>query len=416
MKISISNIPQIAQNSKVRQIASLYTSLVLSVFAGLGVSYILTRDLTPEVFGDLKFVQNVCSFLVLFVTLGYFYTGSLVIARNKDANKKHELIGAITFIALLMSGAYIVILFGGSWLQAIIFKNNLGIVFRIFAPFLIVYPFELFCLNILVGDNKIFNLSIFRLAPKIVYLFTCWFWHKYVSPLSLYSSLGLYILSMIIFIIYSIYILKPTFKHLKENIKIIYKENLGYGRQLFTGSLVSTVSTQLGGISIAYFIDNTHVGYFSLAVTATMPLSFIPGTIGTAFFKEFTNMASIPKKVVYSTIFLSAIALVVFLLLIKPLVILLYTKEYIAVVPLAYYTAIGATFQGFGDLFNRYVSAQGLGAQLRNSSIVIGIFNLIGYSLIVYLFGVNGAAATRLFAGIVYSGLMWYYYSKFIKR
>lgn len=416
MKLSVSNIPTIVRNPKVKQIISLYTSLVLSIFAGLGVSYILTHDLSPEVFGDLKFIQNVCSFLVLFVTFGYFYTGTLVIARSKEETKKRQLIGAITMIALIMSAVYIVIILGGSWLQSFIFKNNLGPAFRIFAPFLIVYPFELYCLNILVGDNKIHNLSIFRLAPKIVYLISCILWHKYVSPLSLYSSLGLYLFSMIIFIIYSLYELKPSFTNIKQNINIIRNENRGYGLPLFTGSLVSTVSTQLGGISIAYFIDNTHVGYFSLAITATMPLAFIPSTIGTAFFKEFTDMTKIPRKVIYSTILLSVLALVVFMILIKPLIILLYTKEFIAVVPLAYYTAIGATLQGFGDLYNRYVSAQGMGTDLRNVSLIIGLFNIIGYTLIVFMFGVNGAAVTRLLAGLVYFVLMWFLYKKLLKN
>jgi O-antigen/teichoic acid export membrane protein len=416
MNLSFKNIPTIIQNTKVRQITSLYASLVLSVFAGIGVSVILTHNLSIEVFGDLKFIQNVCSFVVLFITWGYFYTGTLVIARSKDKTRKHQLIGAITMITLIMSAIYVIILFGGSWLQSIIFKNNLGIVFRIFAPFLIVYPFELYCLNILVGDNKIHNLSIFRLAPKIIYLVSCILWHRYITPLSLYSSLGLYLFGMIIFISYSLYNLKPSFKNLKENMKILQKENKGYGFPLFTGSLFSTVSTQLGGISVAYFIDNIHVGFFSLAITATMPLSFIPGTIGTAFFKEFTNMAKIPARVIYATIVLSISALFVFMILIKPLIILLYPKEYMAVIPLAYYTAIGATLQGFGDLYNRYVSAQGMGTNLRNVSLIIGLFNIIGYTLIVYWFGINGAAVTRLLAGLVYFILMWFLYKKLLKN
>jgi O-antigen/teichoic acid export membrane protein len=416
MEFSMSNIPNIIQNTKVKQIFGLYTSLVLSVFAGIGVSYALTHNLTPEVFGDLKFIQNLCSFLVLFITWGYFYTGTLAVARSKEKTQKHQLIGAITIVTLIMSGIYIIIIFSGSWLQSFVFKNNLGPAFRIFAPFMIVYPFELYCLNILVGDNKIHSLSIFRLVPKLVYLLTCILWHRYITPLSLYSSLGLYLFSLGIFIIYTIYELKPSFKNLKESINIIQMENKGYGLPLFSGSLFSTVSTQLGGISIAYFIDNSHVGFYSLAITATMPLSFIPSTIGTAFFKEFTDMAQIPKKIIYSTVILSFAALIVFIILIKPLIILLYTKEYIAVVPLAYYTAIGATLQGFGDLYNRYISAQGMGTDLRNISLVVGLFNVIGYTTIVYFFGINGAAATRLLAGLVYFALMWVLYNKFIRN
>jgi O-antigen/teichoic acid export membrane protein len=176
--------------------------------------------------------------------------------------------------------------------------------------------------------------------------------------------------------------------------------------------MASLASAQLGGISIGYFIDNTHVGFFSLAITATMPLALIPGTVGTTFFKEFANLNKIPLKVIYLTILLSGAALAMFLILIKPLVILLYTKDYLAVVPIAYYTAIGSTLHGFGDFYNRFISAQGNGKVLRNSSFAIGITNIIGYTLIVYLFGVKGAAYTKLIAGAIYLVFMLHAYKK----
>jgi O-antigen/teichoic acid export membrane protein len=416
MDISLSNIPNIIRNKKARQVFSLYASTILSTFASMGVTSILTRNLDPKAWGDLKFVQNICSFLVLFITWGYFYTGTLVIARSKEKKQKHQLVGAITTVTIVMSALFSIIIFGGSWIQTIIYKNELGSTFRIFAPFLIVYPFELYCLNILVGDNKIHTLAVFRLAPKIAYLLGCLFWQKFLGPLSLYSALGLYIFSLSIFIAYSVYELKPSFLNLKENISFIHKENKGYGFPLYAGTLFSTVTTQLGGLSIAYFIDTTHTGFFNLALSITMPLAFIPSTIGTAFFREFANMDKIPKKVIKATVVLSVLALVVFMILIKPLIILLCSKEYISSVPLAYYTAIGATFQGFGDLYNRYISAQGLGVQLRNVSLIIALSNLIGYTLMVYLFGVNGAAVTRVIAGLIYLVLTWALYKRSIQN
>lgn len=416
MEISFSNIPQIIKNSKVKQISSLYSSVILSIFAGIGVSYTLTHLLSPETFGDLKFVQNICSFVVVFFTLGYFYTGSLVIAKSETKNQKHQYLGALTFIGGIIALLYIFFIFFGSWLENIIFNNELGYIFRWFAPLLFIYPFELFCQNILVGDNKIHLLSVFRLGPKILYLLLCVSWNKFVYPLSLNSAFGLYLFSSAVFIIFSIFKLKPVFKDIKHNLKFINTSNRNYGFPLFLGALISFASVQLGGISIGYFIDNTNVGYFSLAVSSTLALAFIPGTIGTTFFKEFTKMKKIPSKVIKITIGISILALVAFLLIIKPLIAFLYTSEYLAVVPLAYFTAIAATLQGFGDLFNRYVSAHGLGNQLRNSSFLIGILNIIGYTIIVYIFGVNGAVITRLLAGLVYLLLMLRIYYKFIRN
>jgi O-antigen/teichoic acid export membrane protein len=169
----------------------------------------------------------------------------------------------------------------------------------------------------------------------------------------------------------------------------------------------------LGGISIAYFIDNTNVGYFSLAVTATLPLTMIPSTVGTTFFKEFANLSEIPSKVITLTLILSVLALAGFMLLIRPLVILIYTREYLAVVPLTYYLAIGSTLQGYGDFYNRFISAHGRGNDLRNASFVIGIFNIVGYTVVVYFWGITGAAITKVMAGVVYLGMMYLSYRNY---
>jgi O-antigen/teichoic acid export membrane protein len=401
------------KKKKSKQIISLYVSMVLGMIAGIIGSAIVTRMLGKEQFGDLKFIQNLCSFVLAFLTFGLFYSGSRVIAQGSNMARKQKLIGAMTVIAVVISLGFSLILFFGSWLEEYIFKNSLGYVIRFFAPLMFIYPFELFCENMLTGDNKMYNLSVFRLGPKIAYLFSCLGWHYFILPLSVSSAFGLYLVSMAIFVLFAVYKLKPQFQDIKENIRVIFEENRSYGFPVFVGTLASIASTQLGGISIAYFIDNTNVGYFSLAVTATLPLTMIPSTVGTTFFKEFANLNEIPSKVINLTLILSLLALVGFMLLIRPLVILIYTREYLAVVPLTYYIAIGSTLQGYGDFYNRFISAHGRGNDLRNASFVIGIFNIVGYTVVVYFLGITGAAITKVLAGVVYMGMMYLSYRNF---
>ena len=147
-----------------------------------------------------------------------------------------------------------------------------------------------------------------------------------------------------------------------------------------------------------------------------MTLSMIPSTAGTTFFKDFVDMDRIPRTVFFTTLMITLIALAGFLLIIKPVVIFLYTEEYISVVSLAYYMAIAATFQGLGDFFNRFISAHGYGKKLRNSSFIIGAFNILGYTLFVLKLGVEGAVITRLLAGMLYFGLMLRIYTKIRKN
>jgi O-antigen/teichoic acid export membrane protein len=416
VKIPVNKLIPLLKKQKSKQVISLYTSMILGLFAGIAVSVISTRFLKPEVYGDLKFIQNVCSFLITFLTFGIFYSGSRLIAQTKNEKNKHNIIGAVTISAVSITVLFMIILFGGSFIQEKFFNNQLGYIFRIFLPLLFVYPFELFCENMLAGDNRIYNLSLFRLGPKVLYFGLLYFYHFHIKPLTLEAAFGFYLVSMTFFISYAVYRLKPKFDNVKRNLTILWHENKIYGFPVFTGALAGVASTQLGGISISFFIDNTHVGFFALAITATMPLTLIPSTVGTTFFKEFANMPYIPKRVTYLTIALSVLALVFFMVLIKEIVILLYTKEYLAVVPLAYIIAIGSALQGFGDFINRFLSAHGLGKELRNSSFAIGIFNIIGYTVLVYFFGVIGAAITKVIAGLVYSLMMYKSYKQFTRN
>jgi Na+-driven multidrug efflux pump len=83
---------------------------------------------------------------------------------------------------------------------------------------------------------------------------------------------------------------------------------------------------------------------------------------------------------------------------------------------MAYMVSIGSTFHGLGDFFNRFLSAQGKGKQLRNSNFILGACNIIGYTGLVYILGVRGATITKLIAGIVYLGLMIFLYRRYLKN
>ena len=43
--------------------------------------------------------------------------------------------------------------------------------------------------------------------------------------------------------------------------------------------------------------DNTEVGFYTLALTVTTPLSTLPAIIGTTYFKQFATQPRIPSKV-----------------------------------------------------------------------------------------------------------------------
>jgi len=257
--------------------------MILGIVFGIGVSVFNTRYLGPDQCGDLKFLHNLFSFFALFLTFGVFVSGSRLLALKSNNKIKNQLIGSLLIWALIMSFILIFLLFVFSFFEGKMFNNKLGNVIRLFSPLLFVFPFQFFLQNVMQGDNRIYELSVFRIAPKVFYLFVA-IAFNYFIPLSLLSSLSIQFLVLTIVILIITYGFKPKFTNFQKTFSIIWKENKRYGLHDYTGTIVGTASSYLGGLAIGYFIDNTNVGYFSLALAITTPLTMIPNAVRTTFF------------------------------------------------------------------------------------------------------------------------------------
>lgn len=381
---------------------------------GILVSVINTRFLGPETFGDYKFLETLFTFSVTFITFGVFVTGGRIVAQNKNAAIKNDVFGGLIGLAAISSIVFSLLIFLFSFFEEQIFENQLGTVMRAFSPLLFIFPFRLCLENMLQGDNRIYELSVFRLLPQFLYMSFA-VGVNFLIPLDLtmalliqYLAFGLTIAGMSIW-------LKPKFSNVRDNVKLIWHENLSYGFHIYLGAIAGVSTGQLGGISLAYFVDNTSVGFYSLAMTLTLPLSMIPNAIGTTLFKEFANSRNISVKMISGTVGLSVSALSMFLLVSKPLIRFLYSEDFIEVVPLVYVTAVAAIFYGFGDFLNRFLGAQGKGVDLRNGAFLVGLSNVLGFTFLVSIFGIFGAVATRLGSGIIYFLIMVTFYQKHMR-
>jgi O-antigen/teichoic acid export membrane protein len=184
---------------------------------------------------------------------------------------------------------------------------------------------------------------------------------------------------------------------------------------VFVGSLANVTSAQVGTLVVGYLSDNVNLGYYSLALTLTMPLGMLPGVIGTTMFKEFSRQASISRNAHTITIVATLAIEVGFVVSIRWLASLIYPPQFTPAVNMSYALSLGAVFHGLGDYYNRFLGAHGLGKALRNGAILEGGINLLGYGLFVYILGVEGAILTRIVSGAAYLSAMFISYTQ-LKR
>ena len=396
-----------------KQIVVLYASTLLGVLLGVLSSIVNTRFMDPADYGDVRYVQNIINFIAVFLIFGYFLSGARLMALSSDAVYDRRMKGMMVIILAATAAILALCMPCCYFLHAD--KPQVAVLFLVSIP-VCAYPLLLSYIDQTTqGDNQMGRLSLARLLPYLAYVplaYAVYSLFGATSQRMILLQWGVYCLVYIGIIVST----RPLFTKLGPIWKSLQKENREYGIQLYLGSLVMVATNYLAGISLGHFnADNTEVGFYTLALTVTSPLTALPSIVGTTYFKKFASLPYIPAKVIGFTIAMTAASCVLFILLIHPIVTFLYTDQYAAVGTYASFLSVGFCIHGLGDMFNRYLCSHGQGVPVRNASIANGVFKILGYTVLVALFNTNGAIATTVICDTIYFVCLIYYYARFTK-
>ena len=397
-----------------KKIAFMYGASILGIALGFLVSIFNSRVLGPERFGDFKFIETVARFIASLVSVGLFISITRLIALNKDEEKKQKYLGLFTTIFGITSLLGLLLFFCFSFVEPYFFKNGLESEIRKYFFIVMVMIGNVAISEILKGLHKIYTISILSVLPVLSYLCAAYFINQ-VQPFDLEMVLLFYYGIQLIILIALIISLKPNFKFKKSLVTKLLEENKTNGKPIYYGSLAGVATTHIAGLSISFFMDNTQVGFFLLALTICSPLLVIPSVLGTIYYTKFVDIRTIPNKVLYVSIASTLAALGVFYFLVEDVIINFYTPEYLPVAQISKLLIIAFIFHGFGDLVNRFLGAKGQGKLLRNAAYLVGIVNVLGYTFLIKYFSINGAIITKILASLSYLILMIYYYRTFVK-
>ncbi|MBE6268323.1 MAG: hypothetical protein E7092_04890 [Bacteroidales bacterium] len=412
-------IDEIWQRKSVRQIASLFSVNILGIPLGLVTNILVTRYMGAELFGDYKFICSVFNFGVLFATFGFFQAGNRAIILSKNREETRSFYGAMHIIlaalfVLMSIGLLLFIRYDSN-----IAEKGLTAFFTSVIPFGFVYLWGNLYETILPADNQIGLLAKLRLYPKLINLAVVallYFYANEVSSDRLLIILSLYTFTQFILYLYVTFKVKPTLRSWKTQLREVYNQNKKFGLNVYFGALFAIGFAHLTEILISVFgINNTEVGFYSLAITFSQPLTFIPSTIATTHYRSFSSAKRISRKLINTTLILSISSVLALWLLVPSFITYFYDKEFEPVIKINFLLCIAVFFYGISDFYNRFLQANGWGKELRNASFAVGLTTLIGNLLFIPHFGACGAAYARITTGIVYLIIMLYYYKKLVK-
>lgn len=411
--ISQLSLRTLAGHRRVQQAGFLYLSKLLGVAFAFVTSVIYTRTLGPNSYGDLKFINVLFEFLATISTLGLFVTAGQMIAQiPHDDDRRSEFVGSVVFSAGIISSVLVVITIAFCAIESRMFNNGLARVIAIFSPIIPVIIFDACLSSLLQGDNRIHELASSTLMRGLLMVIALTVVHM-VAPLNLLLTLAIQLATGLVVSAVLVARLHPRMSNLILSARQLWATNRKFGSHVYVGILCGVATGYISTFTISYFLDNARVGFYSLAMALANPLVEIPAVAATTYFKDFSTRAELPTKVTVLTLVISLVALTAFLLIIKPLVLLVYTDKFAKVASLARILAVGSVLEGFGTYINRFLMAHGRGKELRNVAIAVGCVNVAGFSILVKLLGVEGAAITYVLSRATYLFLFILYYRKF---
>ena len=417
MSINTNLFQKFRSNKRLKQIASLFSVNIIGIPIGMVTSILLTRYLGAKSYGDFMFINNLINLAVIIGTFGIFQAGNRAIVLTENKEKIKEYYGAEMIFTI---GVFLIV-----FLFLFLFVNydpninakGLRLITLIVMPFSWVYILVKYFEVLFQADNRIGLLVKTRLFPKIFFLalvLLLFSFYQDYNDKKLILIFYCFIVSQIIVFIYIIFKIKLSFNNLKLRLKEIWDYNKSFGFHVYIGSVFAVGFAQLTGILISYFgIDNSGVGFYALALTIAAPLSFIPNTIATTHYKDFSKLNSVPKKVLFLTLGITIITLFLSWILISPFIKYFYDIEFESVINLFYIVSIGIVLHGLADFYNRFLGAHGQGKILRNSSFIVGGSLLVFNIVLIPLYGEVGAAITKGVTGLIYFITIIYYYKKF---
>jgi len=410
-------IKVLKNNLQLRQVISLFSVNIIGIPIGLVTSILLTRYLGAKSYGDFMFINNLINLVVIISTFGIFQAGNRAIVLTENKEKIKEYYGAEIIFTI---GVFLIV-----FLFLFLFVNydpninakGLRLITLFVMPFSWVYILVQYFEVLFQADNRIGLLGKTRFFPKIIFLALVLLLFSFFQDCNdekLILIFYCFIISQIIVFIYIIFKIKLSFNNLKSRLKEIWDYNKSFGFHVYIGSVFAVGFAQLTGILISYFgIDNSGVGFYALALTIATPLSFIPNTVATTNYKDFSKLNSVPKKMLFLTLGITMFTLFVSWILIAPFITYFYGIEFNSVINLFYIVSIGIVLHGFADFYNRFLGAHGQGKILRNSSFIVGVSLLFFNIVLIPLYGEVGAAITKGVSAFIYFIIIVYYYKKF---
>lgn len=400
---------------QVKRSIVLLASTVLGMLCLLMTNKFITSVLSSSDFGSFSYALNFFNLVQITTSFGVFYPLSRELAKSNINREIRNILGLGYFFVFCIFLLQLVVVISSYYIYFLPQKPEIALTILCVLPLTWIFSANNLSEVLFQSLNSVKYLAAYRFLPRFIFLLLVYllivFYEKKISlSLLLYS----FLISYSIVHIGSFFAIKPKFTRLKNKCKDFFNFDFSFGFNVYTGSLISLGAVSFTGLLIGFFQENSsEVGYYNLAIQLSVPLTLLPNVIATSNYSKFVNNKCIGNNVLFSVVLICLSSLVMMFILSDFIVDFIYGSSYRRVSEINKILIIGYFFYGIADCYNKFLLAKGYGKEIRNTSIIIGVFLLLSNFLLIPKFSSVGAAISVIIAGIVYLFFsMYFYYSR----
>lgn len=374
---------------------------VLKLVFGFGISALLARYLGPNNYGELSLYLTILSFLQVVSVFGI----DEIVTRDLLLSKTEEEVNEILFTVIIFRFILFIIILLGSIIYFYIF--NIEVKNYIYFIFLLDIFFNAFIVLQLFFRAKEENIEEVKASQKSYFMRVILRLYYLLSKGSLLLFSFIFISEKFLFVCF-LYIqikkkIKLKFKYSKKYLKKIYKE----GRLIMISNLILLMYMRMDQIMIGQILGMKKLGIYSVGVKFAELYNFIPGIIILAFMPKIIQEKK-EKKYKNKILMLSRLNVIIsilyasFITLIGSILILtLYGKEYLSVIPILKLYSWSGIVTVIGMTFNKFLILEKK-QHLYLYSVVVGtVFNICLNFIFIKRYGILGAALVTVGSQII---------------
>jgi len=370
---------------------------ILLLVLGIATSIIVSRVLKPEGRGIYVLALLLPSLLTTFTNLGIGPATVFYIGKKKYSPK--EIFGINIIFSLLISTlaiiiGLIIVFFFGDKLFSGVEKEYLLLALSL-VP---LYLFLNFLIDVFLGLQKIkkYNLILIiqALCSLLLVIIFLLIFHLGIKAAIISEILSFTIACIILF-----FQIKKEVQGLSIFLnKKIFQDFLLYGAKIYLGNIIGFLQYRIDVFILNIFLNPTAVGFYSIAVALAEKIWLASESAGIVIFpkvsseKDKVRLKEFTPLVCRNILFFSLLAAASLFLLGHWIIILLYSKSFLAsVIPLQI-LLIGIVSGSASRILANDIS--GRGKPMINSyiGIITVILNVILNIVLIPKFGIGGAA------------------------